>query len=147
MKKVPIQIHHSKPAGFQAKVEAAACYIELNGRVLLLQRSAYKDEGGSWGVPAGKLEYGETPEEAAKRELSEETGIHLTHQLQSLGTFYIRKPEIDYLYHTFKVHLDQIPVIHLSKEHQKYLWASAKEIEELELMAGAKELLNKLRII
>lgn len=142
MKKIPIQIHQSKPADFKAKVEVAACYLELNGQVLLLQRSAYKDEGGSWGVPAGKLDCNETPEEAAKRELFEETGIHLTHQLQSLSTFYIRKPEIDYVYHAFKVHLTQIPAIHLSNEHQKYHWACAKEFEELELMAGAKEILQ-----
>jgi 8-oxo-dGTP pyrophosphatase MutT (NUDIX family) len=50
-----------------------------------------------WGVPAGKLEQGETPEVAARRELLEETGIQLTSasRIAYLETLYIRKPDLD----------------------------------------------------
>jgi lipoyl(octanoyl) transferase len=43
-----------------------------DGRVLLLRRSA--DRGGFWQQVTGRVEPGETPAEAARRELGEETG-------------------------------------------------------------------------
>ena len=46
------------------------------GRVLMLQRALGEDDpdGGCWEFPGGKLDPGETPLEAAKREWAEETG-------------------------------------------------------------------------
>ncbi len=140
-----LEVHQNKPKDFDDTIQVAACYIEIEGRLLLLQRA--DSETGTWGVPAGKFENGETPEEAALRELFEETGIAFDRhaQLQSfvqpLGALYIRKPEVDYVYHSFKVHLDAVPEIRLSDEHVGYTWASSKEIEGMPLMAGAKEAL------
>jgi 8-oxo-dGTP pyrophosphatase MutT (NUDIX family) len=95
-------------------------------------------------VPAGKLEKNETPENAAKRELLEETGISLENssQIQRLNSLYIRKPEVAYVYHVFKVRLDQMPDVHLSDEHQAYIWANSKDIETMALMDGAREALR-----
>jgi 8-oxo-dGTP pyrophosphatase MutT (NUDIX family) len=92
-------------------------------------------------VPAGKLEDNETPEEAMVRELFEETGIaiHPITQLRSLGALYFRKPQFDYVYHMFQLHLDERPPVRLSKEHQHYTWALASELKVLSLMAGAYE--------
>src|SRR5688572_11732645 len=46
------------------------------GSVLLTQRStAEKFMPGAWGIPAGKIEFGESPANAAARELKEETGL------------------------------------------------------------------------
>lgn len=45
-----------------------------NGQVLLIKRS--KDpQKGQWSIPGGRVEFGETMVNAAKRELFEETGI------------------------------------------------------------------------
>jgi 8-oxo-dGTP diphosphatase len=45
------------------------------GRVLLLRRSATRTWPGTWCLPGGRLEYGETLEECCRRELFEETGL------------------------------------------------------------------------
>ena len=53
----------------------ACALIDPDGRVLLAQRSPGKVMGGLWEFPGGKVDSGETPEEALVRELHEELGI------------------------------------------------------------------------
>lgn len=141
-----VQVYQVKPDDFKATFQVAACYLQVEGSLLLLQSSHFKSEAFKWGMPAGKLEANELPEEAAKRELFEETGIEIEYSdLESIGTLYIRKPEVDYAYHLFKINLPSKPEILLSSEHLAYKWASTKELETLQLMGGAKEALNKYR--
>ena len=53
---------------------AAATFIRQNGRVLLIKR-AVEPEAGKWALPAGYVDYGEDPLEAAIRETREDTGL------------------------------------------------------------------------
>jgi 8-oxo-dGTP diphosphatase len=53
------------------RVEAAGGVVVRNGRVLLVHRPRYDD----WSLPKGKLDPGESFEEAALREVGEETGL------------------------------------------------------------------------
>lgn len=54
---------------------SAVALIDPDGRVLLAQRPEGKSMAGLWEFPGGKIEAGETPEEALIRELHEELGI------------------------------------------------------------------------
>ncbi len=54
-----------------SEVRAAGGLIFRDGRVLLVHRPRYDD----WSIPKGKLEPGESWEEAAVREVEEETGL------------------------------------------------------------------------
>lgn len=139
-----IKVYEKKPEGFSHSVEIAATYVNVGGKLLLLEIANRKSEGGSWGVPAGKIELDEAPLHGAKRELLEETGvdISLENSFQSLGQLYISKPNIDYIYHAFAVHLDRLPTVNLSNEHTSYKWVSRQEAEVLPLMNGAKEALD-----
>lgn len=139
-----IEVSDQKPPNFSADMEAAACYLEVEGRLLLLQQAAGRREEGAWGVPAGKFEGEEEAEAAARRELFEETGIQVQ-ELALLGVLYVRKPSISYVYHAFRVLLDQRPPIHLSYEHADYRWCSLKDLENLPLRVGAKEALQYYR--
>ena len=136
-----IEIHETKPIDFKVLAEIAACYIEINGKILLLQQGLKKQETGAWGVPAGKIESHETPNQAASRELMEETGIRAeaASQFQSLGCLYIRKPGFDYVFHLFQVKLEKVPPVCLSHEHQSYQWIDLQHLNNIQLMLGAKE--------
>lgn len=50
------------------------CIAATTGRILLLRRSVYVTEPGLWSCPAGRLDAGEGPLDAAVRELYEEAG-------------------------------------------------------------------------
>ena len=54
---------------------AAAALIDQRGRVLVQQRPPGKPMPGLWEFPGGKIDDGESPEQALVRELDEELGI------------------------------------------------------------------------
>lgn len=70
------------------EVSAGGLVIDSSGKNgLLIGRIDHKDQSGKrilWSLPKGHIETGETPEEAAIREVAEETGINSTIE-KSLG--------------------------------------------------------------
>ena len=54
-------------------IEVAAAIITHNGRVFATQRG-YGEFKDGWEFPGGKMEPGETPQQALVREIQEETG-------------------------------------------------------------------------
>lgn len=66
---------------------AACALIDADGRILLAQRPEGKNLAGLWEFPGGKVENGETPEDALIRELQEELGITTQHACLAPLTF------------------------------------------------------------
>lgn len=63
-------VHYRNP------VPAAGCLVGRGRQVLMVQRK-YPPHVGWWTLPAGFVEWEETPEEAAVRETEEETGLQV----------------------------------------------------------------------
>jgi mutator protein MutT len=62
----------------RAPIEVVAAVVWRDGRVLLTQRPPGGPLGGLWEFPGGKIEPGETPEQALVREIEEEIGVRAT---------------------------------------------------------------------
>jgi 8-oxo-dGTP diphosphatase len=56
---------------------AAAALVDHENRVLIAERPVGRSMAGLWEFPGGKVEAGETPEQALVRELREELGIEV----------------------------------------------------------------------
>lgn len=67
----------------------AAVIRDQNGRLLIARRPAHKRHGGLWEFPGGKVDEGETLEEAAVRELREE--LELTATTVALEPLFARR--------------------------------------------------------
>ena len=61
---------------FRDPVVAVVALVIREGKALMVRR-AMDPERGKWAFPAGYLDYGEDPREAAVREVREETGIDI----------------------------------------------------------------------
>jgi 8-oxo-dGTP diphosphatase len=66
---------------------AATVYAERDGEILLLKRAEGSALAGQWYLPGGGAEAGETPEEAARRELLEESGLTIDGELELVGVY------------------------------------------------------------
>jgi 8-oxo-dGTP diphosphatase len=58
-------------------LHVVAAVIFDGGRVLACRRRAEKDAGGRWEFPGGKVEPGESPSEALRREIREELAVDI----------------------------------------------------------------------
>ncbi|QHF25468.1 NUDIX domain-containing protein [Rathayibacter sp. VKM Ac-2804] len=58
-------------------LDVVAAVIESDGRILACRRRPEKDAGGKWEFPGGKVEAGETHEQALAREIREELGVEI----------------------------------------------------------------------
>jgi 8-oxo-dGTP diphosphatase len=65
----------STPKSPEILIVVAAAMIDTDGRVLVQQRPPGKPMASLWEFPGGKVDAGELPEDALRRELEEELGI------------------------------------------------------------------------
>lgn len=60
---------------FLRRIDVVAAIIERGDDVLLAQRGAGQDQAGLWEFPGGKVEAGESQQQALSRELREELAV------------------------------------------------------------------------
>ena len=110
---------------FFAAVKALLFY---EGKFLLVKRSsAARGEHQFWEFPGGRLEFGETPEEALLREVKEETGLQAT-LISPIQTWsFFRDTDTQIIGITFLANANE-PCITLSSEHDAYAWVTKDEI-------------------
>jgi 8-oxo-dGTP pyrophosphatase MutT (NUDIX family) len=100
-------------------------YAERDGKILLLKR-ATGAAPGSWYLPGGVLDPGETPEVCALRELHEESGLVPTGPLRLIGVTPMFVYDVDAFLIEFACACRDGEVI-LSEEHSAHRWIDPYE--------------------
>ncbi|HEX4662201.1 MAG TPA: reverse transcriptase-like protein [Candidatus Saccharimonadales bacterium] len=107
--------------------------IKQEGKVLLLRRAAGRESlRGLFELPGGGMEFGEAPELALRREVSEEVGSDTeTVQLYDvLSEIDHENTDVQHVVIIYLVSLRTATSVTLSNEHDKYTW---KKVSELQL--------------
>lgn len=108
---------------------SAVALIDPDGRVLLAQRPEGKSMAGLWEFPGGKVESGETPEDALVRELHEELDINTWTSCLAPLTF------ASHTYEDFHLLMPLFACrkwdgIVQGKEGQELAWAHSKDLNK-----------------
>lgn len=120
-----------------------AALIEYEGKVLVCQRRRGQRMELMWEFPGGKVEPGETPQEALIRELREELGVDATAGREVFRTR-----------HSYAEMREPIELIFLSAiappseirnlEFEQIAWRTPESLPELNFLAADEELIAKL---
>lgn len=130
---------------FSPDFEVVGCFVEWQGKIIILKRHHDCWEGGKWGIPGGKIEKDETAPSAIVRELSEETGL----AVDDKKIFYIDNIAVDHdgrkmIYHLFSTVLNQMPNIIINqREHLEYKIIDPLETLKLNLVSDLDYLVQK----
>ena len=115
---------------------AGVLFRDPDGKVLLMHRT----DGQGWAFPGGGIEKGERPEQAARREVREETG----HDHDGgLSPFMHSNGDVEFT--TYLAHASDGFKPTLNDEHDTAKWVSLDEAEKLPLHPGVRTALEKLK--
>ncbi len=127
-------------------INTTLCYLEKDGKYLMLHRVKKKNDVNrdKYVGVGGKFEWGESPEECARREIFEETGLTV-HSLDFRGivTFSLPPNETEYM-HLFTSNSFSGQLIECDEGNLE--WIDKNEVCKLPIWQGDKiffDLLNK----
>ncbi len=114
---------------------------EEGKRIIFATQRGYGEFKGGWEFPGGKIEEGETPQEALKREIMEELETEIT-----VGELI---DTIEYDYPTFHLSMDCFWAEIVSgdlvlKEHEAAKWLTKSELDSVEWLPADITLIKKI---
>ena len=124
------------------QIEVVAAIIQREDRIFATQRG-YGEWKDWWEFPGGKMEAGETPVEALKREIREELSTEI-----SVDEFF---RTVEYDYPTFHLTLHcylcslQTDALHLN-EHEAAKWLTKDELDSVKWLPADLELIEALKV-
>ena len=98
-------------------------FVTPDNKILLLKRSGDSSHPKEWCFPGGHIEEGETPEQAALREFSEECGSSYDGELTQL--YHTQDASIDFT--TYLAHVDEFTP-KLNDEHTAFMWCDLDDL-------------------
>jgi 8-oxo-dGTP diphosphatase len=124
------------------RIEVVAAIIhDGEGRIFATQRG-YGDYKDGWEFPGGKMEPGETPEEALKREIWEEleTDIAVERLVQTVEWDY---PAFHLTMHCFWCSVESGCLT--LKEHEAAKWLAMDELDSVDWLPADREVVGKMK--
>jgi 8-oxo-dGTP diphosphatase len=120
---------------------SVAGVAERNGKYLVALRKPGTSIGVRWEFPGGKLEEGETPEEAIAREYMEELNVRVSVKEKLCeGNFSNGPKHYRLMAYLIELHDDKF----LMPEHQEVTWVELSELEKLDFPGSDMIIVNHL---
>lgn len=122
-------------------IEVVAAIIKKDNEVLATQRG-YGDFKGGWEFPGGKIEPGEEPKEALKREIKEELDAKIIVN-EVLCTIEHDYSDFHLVMHCYLCELEENTEIIL-KEHEAAQWVNNNNIHMIDWLPADIKILDKI---
>lgn len=124
-------------------IEVAAAIITHSGRIFATQRG-YGEFKDGWEFPGGKMEPGETPQQALVREIQEEldTEIEVGELVETVEYDY---PGFHLTMHCFLCTIRSGALI--LKEHEAARWLTREELDDVDWLPADVKVVEKLRLL
>jgi len=127
-------------------IPAVGLFVVKDGRVLLVRRGNEPGRG-KWSLPGGRVRFGERSEDAAVREMREETGLEVRlRKVVDVVDVFWRGPEGELLEHFVIVDFEAEVVggeLRASDDAIDARWFSPEELEGIEMTDSTKEFLER----
>jgi 8-oxo-dGTP pyrophosphatase MutT (NUDIX family) len=117
----------------QSVISSGGVILDAEGRILLLRRK----QEGTWVLPKGRVESGETLRQTALREVEEETGLKNLRVLREIGLvryiFFWRPDNVNYkkTVHYFLMKLNGQNEIKMEPDFSEFVWRTTEEAIKL----------------
>lgn len=123
-------------------IKVVASVIRDKNRIFATQRG-YGDLKGGWEFPGGKIERGETPQEALKREIMEELETEI-----KVGKLI---DIVEYDYPTFHLYMkcfwcEIVEGNLVLREHEDARWLTKEQLGEVEWLPADVKLIEKIKV-
>ena len=123
------------------RIEVVAAIIRKDDKIFATQRG-YGDFKDWWEFPGGKIEAGETPEEALKREIREELSTEISVD-QFICTVEYDYPKFNLTMHCYLCSL-LTEALHLN-EHEAARWLSKDDLDSVKWLPADQLVLKELK--
>ena len=125
------------------RVVAAVIKAEKNGEpIIFATQRGYGEFKDGWEFPGGKIQEGETPKQALKREIMEEldTEIEVGELIDTIEYDY---PEFHLSMDCFWCNIVKGDLV--LKEHEAARWLAKESLDEVDWLPADKDLIEKIR--
>ncbi len=120
---------------------AAGVIKNSEGKILIAQRDLDRAQGGLWEFPGGKLEEGETREDALKREIKEELMIDIeVEKYLDEKTFQYPEKEINLIALECRLIGGELK----ATEHEDVKWVNKEELKNYEFAPADLFIIEKI---
>jgi 8-oxo-dGTP diphosphatase len=127
--------------GISPRIDIALAIPVRDGRLLVARRPEGARLAGCWEFPGGKVERGEEPAAAARRELEEETGLRAG-ELEPLVIVVHDYREMPLRFHVF-ITRDTEGEVRMTADRE-WAWKSLTELQRLEIPEANRQMLRAL---
>ena len=139
----PNREYHSKHLQHYPIATVGALIFNDRGQILMIRTHKWSN---LWGIPGGKVEYGETCTEALTREILEETNLRVKDIKFVLAQDCVKSPEFyreaHFILLNYTCHVDGPNVVTLNHEAQVSQWVECSEALQLPINRPTRLLLE-----